>query len=150
MKININSSISIKSSKEDIFKIISDHEGTSNWVDKVEHVKLLKEGNPKNGLGAIREVNFKPKFWTTVQERITLFEDNSRFQYKLIKMAGVKDHLGEFLLEESINNEITVHWNVFMHFKKYHIVKLIAPKFGKDFKKTQEEGLLKLKSILES
>ncbi len=150
MKVNINSSITIDASKEAIFSIVSDHEGTDNWVDEVKSVKLIKKGTPKNGLGAIRRVDFKPMFWTSVNEKIVLFKENQEYHYKVIKMPGVSDHLGIFSLEENGNNQTTVHWKVYLEFKKYHFMRLLSGKFGKDFKAVQESGLLKLKKQLES
>ena len=146
---NINSSIKIIGSKEEIFKMISNHEETHKWVSEVELVKMIKEGTPKNGLGAIREVNFKPKYWPSVQEKITLFKPNEEYNYQIIKMAGVVDHLGVFALEEN-GKVVTVHWKVYMAFKKFHWIRLIASKFSKDFKTIQEEGLLQLKETIEN
>lgn len=146
---NINSSITIKASKEAIHKIISNHVGTPTWVKEVKEVKLLKEGTPTNGLGAIREVNFRPAFWTTVQEEIVAYEENEGFQYKVLKMPGLINHLGVWELIEKPNGGVTVHWNVYMEFKKFHIFGLFINKFGRDFKKVQINALSFLKETLE-
>ncbi|MGH1339051.1 MAG: SRPBCC family protein [Aureispira sp.] len=145
----INSSITIQATKEDVFKVISNHVGTPTWVMEVEEVKLLKEGTPKNGVGAIREVNFRPKLWATVQEEIVAYEENKGFQYKVLQMPGLIDHLGIFEVVETSNNETTVSWKVSMTFKKFHFFSLFVNKFAKDFKKVQVNGLEYLKKELE-
>lgn len=150
MTIEINSSIAIRATKEEIFQVVSDHEGTPNWVDEVKCIKLIKEGTPKNGKGAIREVHFKPLLWNTVQERIIHFEPNTEYQYKVVKMPGLKDHLGTFYLEDTATDLITLRWTVHMEFKKYHPFSLFANKFKRDFKIVQEKGFQKLKERLES
>ena len=149
--VDINDSITITSSASKAFQIISDHVGTPNWVKEVKEVKLLKEGNPKNGKGAIREVNFKPLLWSTVQEKIVAYTENKEYQYKIIKMAGVVDHLGVWSITELGNGEIEVFWKIHMEFKKNHIFRLLfSNQFIKAFTKVQKNALMQLKSILET
>lgn len=147
--VEINSSMRINASKTSIFNVISNHEGTPTWIDDVASVKLIKDGKPKNGFGAIREVNFKPKLWSTIQEKIIFYIPNQEYHYQIIKMGGVVDHLGVWKLSESENGETIVAWNVYMRYKRFHFIRLIINKFAKDFKLLQEEALLKLKQNLE-
>lgn len=147
---NINSEILIKAPKEAIFKIVSDHEGTHKWIEKVKKIRLLKKGTPKNGKGAIREVNFKPMTWTTVQEEIVVYQEDSHFHYKIqSKMPGLVDHLGVWRLEETEDGHTKVFWEVKMEYKKGHWFTWFEKGFAKQFKKVQHQALNQLKKDLE-
>lgn len=147
---DLQAHLTISASKAAIFAIISDHVGTPNWVAEVGEVKLLKAGNPKNGEGAIREVHFRPKFWTTVQERIVAYTENEGFQYKIIsKMPGVADHLGEWKLEDAGAGKTKVTWAVHFDFKRYHWFRLLGKKFAADFGSVQNNALQQLKKTVE-
>src|SRR5882762_5242250 len=74
---------------------VSDHEGTPGWVDAVKRVTLTQDGTPRNGVGAVRVVEFKPLLWTSIHERITRFEAPHAFDYVLFKgMPALVSHLG--------------------------------------------------------
>lgn len=150
VELDINSSIEIKASRDAVFAIVSDHVGTPNWVDKVKQVNLLKEGKTRNGLGAIREVNFKPALWTTVQEEIVSFKEDDHFHYKVIsKMPGMVDHLGAFQLTDLGAGSLRLEWKVYFAFKRKHWFRLFSKSFSKSFKSVQEKGLKTLKEQLE-
>lgn len=147
---DVNSSITINASKTDIFNIISDHEGTPNWVHKVKKVTLKKEGQPKNGVGAMREVVFRPMLWTTVQEEILSYDQNESFTYRIAEgMPGLVDHLGKWSLESTSDGKTKVTWAVHFDFSKRHIFSWFVGSFAKSFKKVQEEALNQLKENLE-
>ena len=57
-----------------VWSVVSDHEGTHAWVPKVKRVTLLKPGEPKNGMPALRRVEFRPALWSTIDERIVSVE----------------------------------------------------------------------------
>ena len=147
---DVNSSIVIHASNIAIFDIIANHEGTPNWVHKVKNVTLKKEGQPKNGVGAIREVQFRPMFWTTVQEEILSYTQNQSFSYRIIEgMPGLVNHLGKWTLDTIEGGKTNVTWAVHFDFSKRHIFSLFLNGFAKSFKKIQEEALIQLKSNLE-
>ena len=147
---DLNSSIEIAAARSAIFAVVSDHEGTPSWVEKVKEVKLLQEGSPRNGLGAIREVNFKPLLWTTVQEKIIRYEEGQGFDYAVQGgMPGMIEHLGRFELSGLANGMVRVDWKVHFKFSKSHWFSLFIRSFSKSFKKVQEQGLKTLKAQLE-
>ena len=149
VEINLNSSIQIKSSAETIFEVVSNHVGTPNWVEKVKHVSLLKDGKTVNGLGTIRKVVFKPLFWTTVEEEVVSYTENEHFHYKVIsKMPGLIEHLGKWEVVPMENDIVEVHWKVYFKFKKKHWFKFFMNSFSESFKSVQEEALAKLKEQL--
>ncbi|OJJ14451.1 hypothetical protein BKI52_42475 [marine bacterium AO1-C] len=139
----------IKASQEAIFKIISDHEGTHRWVKEVDKVLIVKEGEQKNGLRAIRKVHFKPVLWTTVEEEIIDFQENKSYIYKIIsKMPGLVDHKGVWSLQEISADATEVVWDVYIEFKKMHWFSLFAGSFAKSFGKVQNRALAQLEQDL--
>jgi ribosome-associated toxin RatA of RatAB toxin-antitoxin module len=139
----------INASKEAIFKIISDHEGTSNWIQDVKQITLIKPGENKIGLGAIRKVNFKPKFWSTIDEEIIEYKEQESYSYTIIKgMPGLISHKGSWLLKEEANGMTKVIWNVQFEFKKFHWFALLVNNFAKTFNQIQVNALDSLDAYL--
>lgn len=139
--------IKIEAGKEALFGVLVNHEGTHNWVQEVNKVTLLKEGTPKNAKGAIREVDFKPRLWTTVQEEILSYQDNEYYTYSIIEgMPGLVSHLGKWSVEEAGNNETLVTWEVEFTFKKFHWFSPFVNSFVKSFNEVQNNALKNLKA----
>ncbi len=139
--------IAIRSSKASIFSIIAEHEQTPAWVSEVEKVRLLKDGSPKNGLGAIREVTFRPKLWTTVKEEIIAFTPHDGYQYKIIEgMPGLVDHLGQWSLENTADQKVLVTWKVHFEFKSFHWFRPFLSSFIKTFSDIQFSALDSLRN----
>lgn len=127
-----------------VFAIVSDHEATDQWVPKVEVVKLLESGTPKNGVPALRRVTFKPFGWGTIEERITAFDaEAGTFSYTITAgMVGVRDHLGTFTVRPA-EGGCTVTWAVWFEFNPW-IWALGAGIFVNTFTQAMEEGLATL------
>lgn len=148
--IKIESSVLIQADPSSIFAIVSNHEGTPDWVDKVKKVKLLKTGTPKNGLGAIREVHFKPLLWGAAREEIVAYEQDSHFHYKVISsLPGMIDHLGMFQLTPQSDGMVKVEWKIHFVFKQKHWFRYFLKSFAKQFKAVQEDAFAVLKGQLE-
>jgi len=78
-----------------VFARISDHEAMSEWPG-VSGCRLIQEGTPKNGVGAIREVRARG---LTLHEEIVVFEPPNRMEYTIIKGLPVT-HRGVLQLVE--------------------------------------------------
>lgn len=142
IKKTVHSSKYIQASVATIFKIISDHEGTPNWVQDVKVVKVLKHGTVKNGKGTIRSVTFRPVMWSTIQEEIIEFNPNQDYSYRITEgMPGLVSHLGHWILEPSNDGMTKVIWDVSFEFKRMHWFRLFVGNFAKTFKKIQEKAL---------
>ncbi len=143
--------INITQTKEKIFQVIADHEGTSNWVQDVKAVNLLQVGAEEpNGIGAIREVLFKPALWTDIKEEITAFEAPTFYQYKIVEgMPGLVDHLGTWSLAVEDNGDVTVSWEVFFEFKTLHWFAPFVGNFATSFNQVQHRALRSLKAFIE-
>ncbi len=138
--------ITIQAPKEAVFNLISDHEGVPNWISDVQKVTLTKVGQPKNGVGAVRQVVFKPKLWSDLSEAITAYTENEGFQYKILSgMPGLIDHLGTWKLEDG---GTLVTWDIHFEFKKFHWFRLILGSFIKSFSQVQKDALSSLKTKL--
>ncbi|MEM7037898.1 MAG: SRPBCC family protein [Bacteroidota bacterium] len=151
MKYTVQSSIEIAAPAAQIFTIISDHEGTPNWVSDVKKVVLAKPGNGnKNGKGAMRRVTFRPVLWSTVDEEILTFEEGKGYTYRIMKgMPGLLDHLGQWELEESAG-VTKVTWTVGFDFKVWHWFRPFHGNFVGTFKGVQEKALAGLKSAIKA
>lgn len=148
--VDIQSSIQVAASAQAIFGTVSDHVGTPTWVDKVKKVILQEEGTPPNGLGAVREVHFKPLLWTNVREEIVRFEENEGYSYKIRSgMPGLADHEGTWEIKALPDGKHEVSWKVHFEFRKGHWFRWFLGSFARQFKAVQEEALQSLKNTLE-
>ena len=149
--VDVDSFVVIKASEAAVFAVITDHPGTPNWVKNVNKVTVLKDGSPHHGKGTIREVDFKPRFWTTVTEEVMTYQKDSHFEYRIVKgMPGLLAHLGRMELTDQGDGAVRLDWKVHFEFKKMHWFRLFLGSFQKQFKATQEAGLGLLKQQLES
>jgi uncharacterized protein YndB with AHSA1/START domain len=81
---------------EAVFDVITDHRGYSD-ITPVRRVDLEREGEPApNGVGAIRVLHAAGP---PMREEITVYERPTRFAYKILSGAPVRDHLGQVTLE---------------------------------------------------
>jgi len=102
----IHVTIGISAPIELIFDLLTDHDGMSRWPG-VSSCRLVREGRPRNGLGAIREVK---ALLTTLQEEVVRWEPPTRFDYTIIKGLPVK-HLGVVTLVQ-YGSQVLVSWDV--------------------------------------
>jgi Polyketide cyclase / dehydrase and lipid transport len=136
---------------EAVWARISAHEDTPGWVPAVKRVTLIRDGQPHNGVGAIRTVAFKPALWTEISEKITHFDPPHEFHYELFKgMPGLKAHLGKLIVDEAGSNRSRLRWEVNFVFRTFHPFRLFVPSFVKSFERVLIDGLGTLKNQLES
>ena len=134
-----------------IWERVSDHEATPGWVSAVKRVSLSRPGTAKNGLGAIRVVEFKPLLWSTIHEEITLFETPRAFHYVLFKgMPGLAGHIGKVIVDDLGGGRSRLRWEVDFKFKTIHPFRLVVPTFLREFEGVLGEAVLELKRQLET
>jgi uncharacterized protein YndB with AHSA1/START domain len=81
---------------EVVWDVLTDHRRYSEF-GKARRVELEREGTPDpNGLGAIRKII---AVGPPIREEVIAFEPTTRFAYKLLSGAPVKDHVGTVTLE---------------------------------------------------
>ena len=114
---------------------VSEHEDTPGWVDAAKRVTLSREGAPeRNGLGAVRVVEFKPRLWSTIHEEIVRFDPPHAFDYVLFKgMPGLRDHLGTVAVDDLGDGRSRLRWEVDFEFRTVHPFRPFVPSFVRDF-----------------
>src|SRR5512140_1679607 len=90
-----------------VFERLSDHEGMAKWPG-VGDSRLVKEGTPKNGLGAVRRIKVGG---LTLDEEVVLFEPPRAFDYAIIRGLPVNHHLGSVRLSEA-EGATEVRWTI--------------------------------------
>jgi uncharacterized protein YndB with AHSA1/START domain len=86
----------VKAPPETVFDVLTDHRRYADITPARKSV-LEREGEPApNGVGAIRVVS---SVGPPLREEVVVFEPPSRFSYKVISGAPIRDHLGTVLLE---------------------------------------------------
>jgi hypothetical protein len=78
-----------------VFERVSDHDDVAHWPG-VSGARLIKEGTPRNGVGAVREVRH---VFFSIYEEVVAFEPPRRFEYSIIKGMPIT-HRGTFSLSE--------------------------------------------------
>jgi len=89
-----------------VFARMSDHEGMRAWPG-VASAKLLTEGTPKNGLGAVRRV---VAGGLTLDEKVVAFTPPHGFDYTIIRGLPVQ-HIGRVRLR-AIGGGVDVFWTI--------------------------------------
>ncbi len=147
----IRVSVDIDATQAAVWERVSDHEDTPSWVEAVKRVTLAQSGTPRNGLGAIRVVSFKPALWSTIHERITRFEPPHSFNYVLLKgMPALSSHLGTVSVDHLGPDRSRLNWNVDFVFRTVHPFRLLLPSFLRQFEGVLKAGVENLRGQLES
>ncbi|HKP91500.1 MAG TPA: SRPBCC family protein [Thermoleophilaceae bacterium] len=135
----------------DVWARVSEHEDTPSWVEAAKRVTLERAGEAdRNGLGAIRVVEFKPRLWSTIHEEIVGFDPPRAFEYVLFKgMPGLRDHLGRVAVDDLGQDRSRLRWEVDFEFRTVHPFRPFVPSFVRDFEGVLREALASLKGQLE-
>jgi len=136
----------IAASAEAVWARVSDHEATRSWISEVKQVRITEPGAAiRGGLGAVREVAFKPRRWTTILERITEYRPGERFHYVLFAgMPGLLRHEGRVIVERA-GAGTRLSWEVDFRFRSLHWFRPFVPVFVRQFKGVLQGGLDELK-----
>lgn len=134
---------------------VSDHEATPSWIAEVARVRITEPGREsRGGLGAVREVAFKPRLWSTILERITLHRAPERFHYVLFAgMPGLLAHEGRVIVAPARNGDgdgATLRWEVDFRFRSLHWFRPLVPSFTRQFERVLQGGLTEIKRQLEA
>ncbi len=105
---HISKKLHIEAPIELVFERISDHEAMSDWPG-IASCQLVREGTPRNGLGAVRQVKARG---LTLLEEIVHYEPPLRYDYRITKGLPV-DHLGSVRLSPT-EGGVELSWEVRM------------------------------------
>ena len=141
----------IGASVDAVWAKVSDHEATPSWISEVKQVRITEPGaQTRGGLGAVREVAFKPAMWTKILERIVEHRPPERFHYVLFAgMPGLLAHEGRVIVEPA-GAGAKLRWEVYFRFRSLHWFRLFVPAFVRQFEGVLQGGLDELKRQLES
>ncbi len=103
---NVSASVSVDAPVELVFERITDHEAMRDWPG-VSKCVLISEGEPRNGLGAVRLITARG---LTLHERVVFYEDPVGYDYTIFKGLPV-EHLGKVRLA-STERGVEVSWKV--------------------------------------
>lgn len=86
----------VKAPPEAVFDVLTDHRRYAD-ITPMRRSVLEREGEPTpNGVGAVRVLT---SVGPPLREEVIVYEPSTRFSYKLISGAPVRDHVGTVLLE---------------------------------------------------
>jgi hypothetical protein len=141
----------IEAPAETVWNLVSDHEGIHRWID-VAHGRLLKAGQPRNGVGAVREVAFPTKrFWPTIEEAIVHYEEGTAYHYRVIAgMGGLAHHLGKVTVEDVGQGHSALLWEIDFVFQPWHPIRWFAGAFIRAFGAVIAEAVQNAKRIVEA
>jgi uncharacterized protein YndB with AHSA1/START domain len=126
---------------ERVFERITDHESMRDWPG-VGACRLVAEGQPRNGVGAVRRV----RAWgVELDEKVVRFEPPRRYDYTIIKGLPV-EHLGVVQLAERGDGTVEVHWHVELASR----IPLLAQVVGAALRRGLPRALRYFKSRVES
>lgn len=81
----------IEAPPETVFEVLTDHRGYAD-ITPMRRSELEREGEPApNGVGAIRVLT---AVGAPLREEVIAYQPNSRFSYKMLSGAPVRDHVG--------------------------------------------------------
>ncbi|HEY1843184.1 MAG TPA: SRPBCC family protein [Mycobacterium sp.] len=94
---------------ETVFDALTNHRGIANYVRAARRSTLDREGTPApNGVGAIRRIE---AFGPPIVEEIIDYQRPSRYAYKMVSGAPVRDHVGTVELREA-GSGTEVSWHL--------------------------------------
>jgi uncharacterized protein YndB with AHSA1/START domain len=86
----------VKAAPETVFDVLTDHRRYAE-ITPLRKSELEREGEPApNGVGAIRVLS---SVGPPLREEVLSYEPASRFSYKMLSGAPVRDHVGTVALE---------------------------------------------------
>jgi uncharacterized protein YndB with AHSA1/START domain len=130
---------------------VSDHEATPSWIAEVERVRIIELGrDTRGGVGAVREVAFRPRLWSTVRERIVEHRAPERFHYVLFAgMPGLVGHEGRVIVTPE-ETGAALRWEIDFRFRSLHWFRMFVPSFVRRFEGVLQAGVHELKRQLEA
>lgn len=84
----VHKTYQIDAPQEFVFQRLVDHQAMSRWPG-VSSCRLIREGTPPNGVGAVREVKTGG---LTLIEEVVLFEPPHRYDYEVTRGLPVEHH----------------------------------------------------------
>ena len=103
----IDSRVVIRAPIARVFERLIDHEGMAKWPG-ICSCKLVKEGTPRNGLGAVRRIRAGG---LTLDEEVVPYEPPRAFDYAIIRGLPIDRHRGTIRLAE-VEGGVEIDWRI--------------------------------------
>lgn len=110
----VKKSILIKTSKEKVWKKISDIVDLSDWLLDVK--KTMYFSKIKRGVGAIRNISFRDG--SEVEEHVVAWEDKIHFSYVAVSGLPLRVYHATISLVPHTSNSTRVTWETYLYSKK--------------------------------
>jgi uncharacterized protein YndB with AHSA1/START domain len=104
----VRKTITVRAPMEHVFECITNHEDMSNWAGA--RVRLIREGEPRNGVGAVRQMNMGG---LKLNEKVVRFDPPSSYEYTIVKGLPV-DHRGSVILTQE-GDDVRLDWTIEMN-----------------------------------
>lgn len=126
---NVDATAVIRAPIGRVFEFLADHEGMATWPG-VKASRVVTEGEPRNGLGAIRRITAGG---ITLDEKIVRWDPPHGYDYTIIKGLPVK-HLGTVKLTETPAG-VVVSWNVQLESRLPFVARIVGFALGQGLPK---------------
>lgn len=94
---------------EAVFNALTDHRGIANYARAARRSTLDREGTPApNGVGAVRRIE---AVGPAIVEEIIEYDRPTRYAYKMVSGAPVRDHIGTVTLRPA-GSGTEVKWHL--------------------------------------
>ena len=103
---DVHASIEIEAPIEAVFEQLTDHESMAGWPG-IQSCQLVKQGAPRNGVGAVRRVRAG---FISLDEEVIRFDPPQGYAYTIIRGLPV-EHRGTVSLTAH-QARVTVSWDV--------------------------------------
>lgn len=95
----VEESIESRASAQELWDVLSTHEGMPEWFGPVRKVVLDPPGrDERNGLGAVRHIH---AVGPVVVEEVVEWDAPRHYVYKLLRGAPIRKHRGQVNVEET-------------------------------------------------
>ena len=110
----VKKTITIKATKEKVWKKISNIAGLPKWVIDVKKTVYLSR--TKKGVGAIRLITFADK--SQIEEHVVAWKDKEYFTYIATEGLPLRAYVATISIKTKSKNNIIVTWQSYLNSKK--------------------------------
>lgn len=111
---NVKKSVTIKASKQKIWRKISNIIGLSQWVVDVKQTTYLSK--KKRGVGAIREITFNDG--NIIEEHVVAWKKGESFTYIATEGLPLRAYVATISISAKNKNLTKVTWESYLNSKK--------------------------------
>ena len=111
---SVKKTVTIKASKDKVWKKISNIAGLPSWVIDVEKTEYLSK--KRKGIGAIRLITFADK--SKIEEHVVAWKDGEYFTYVATEGLPLRAYVATISIVAQSRNTIKLTWQSYINSKK--------------------------------